>query len=75
MFNSGLKIVMVPLEVTHTALITRDVLAEITKMGSTFATLIIQLLTFFKATYKKVRSCHRLVSVEVRSGGPRVVEG
>jgi len=52
--GSGIKLVMIPLEVTHTALITPAVLAKITSMGSTFGTMITQLLTFFKGTYKRV---------------------
>jgi inosine-uridine nucleoside N-ribohydrolase len=52
--GSGVKLVMVPLEVTHTALITEAVLEQIGSMRSTYARMITQLLTFFKATYKRV---------------------
>ena len=53
-FDSRLKIVMVPLEVTHTALLTSDVVASIQKRlnNSKFAKLLIDLLLFFRKTYK-----------------------
>eukprot|EP01027_Heterolobosea_sp_BB2_P018378 GEZU01025901.1.p2 GENE.GEZU01025901.1~~GEZU01025901.1.p2 ORF type:complete len:156 (-),score=46.77 GEZU01025901.1:226-693(-) len=47
---------MVPLEVTHTALVTEQVLERILKElnCSKFAHFIMELLTFFKVTYKSV---------------------
>jgi inosine-uridine nucleoside N-ribohydrolase len=53
-FNSGLKLVMVPLEVSHTALVDDNVLARINQMQSNFSKFIIELLLFFKKTYQDV---------------------
>jgi purine nucleosidase/pyrimidine-specific ribonucleoside hydrolase len=53
--KSQLKnIVMVPLQVTHTALCSHSVLSRIQSMQSTFAELIISLLEFFRDTYRDV---------------------
>lgn len=52
--ESGLA-TMVPLEVTHTALVTPDVLRDIDHLGpSPFTRAIHQLLLFFASTYKDV---------------------
>eukprot|EP00128_Syssomonas_multiformis_P009548 Colp12_sorted_trinity150504_noHs@34163 len=54
-FESGVTVVMVPLEVTHTALVTPQVLERIRNIGSgAFPTLVIDLLLFFKETYERV---------------------
>merc|ERR1711865_681780 len=53
-FNSELEVVMVPLEVTHTALATEHVLSRIKSLDTPFATLVVDLLTFFRDTYKRV---------------------
>ncbi|PRP75706.1 hypothetical protein PROFUN_15620 [Planoprotostelium fungivorum] len=54
-FESGLnKIVMVPLEVTHTALSTSSVLNRISDMKSNFSMLMVDFLTFFGKTYLSV---------------------
>lgn len=55
-FQCGLPVVMVPLEVTHTALATPMVLSDIaTKCAnSRFSTCMVELLTFFKDTYLRV---------------------
>jgi inosine-uridine nucleoside N-ribohydrolase len=45
---------MVPLEVTHTALVTTSVLESINKISSNFTQIITELLLFFKSTYKTV---------------------
>ena len=45
---------MVPLEITHTALVTHDILNSIKLIGSNFSTILIDLLLFFKSTYKDV---------------------
>jgi len=53
-FDSGLA-TMVPLEVTHTALVTPQILAAIDALGpNPFTTAIHQLLLFFASTYKDV---------------------
>ncbi|CAO3670107.1 unnamed protein product [Umbelopsis vinacea] len=56
-FESGLPVYMVPLDVTHKAAVTDQVLERIEKRcipGSNFAKLIIDLLVFFKHTYENV---------------------
>ena len=54
-FESGCKVVMVPLEVTHTALVTPEVLRDIRGLGDgAFPVLVEQLLVFFRDTYKRV---------------------
>lgn len=53
-FNSPCKVVMVPLEVTHTAIATPEILNRILKIGTPFARMVVQLLTFFQETYKTV---------------------
>lgn len=52
--DSGLEVVMVPLEVTHKVLATRTVLDSILTLRSPFAKMMYGLLTFFGATYEKV---------------------
>ena len=52
-FDSGL-VTMVPLEVTHTALVTPDILETLRQMGTPFGSLIVDLLTFFQNTYADV---------------------
>jgi len=54
-FESGLAhFVMVPLEVSHTALVTPNVVERIAKMNSNFSRLAVDLLHFFADSYKKV---------------------
>lgn len=54
-FESGAPLTMVPLEVTHTALATPEVLARINNPPDhPFLELIIELLMFFAETYKRV---------------------
>jgi len=50
----GLKVVMVPLEVTHTVLVTPEIIAEIEKMNSRFARLCVGVMQFFSDAYKNV---------------------
>lgn len=58
--HAGVPLTMVPLEVTHTALATRDVLAcMFSRHGagarpSPFLALVQQLLTFFETAYREV---------------------
>lgn len=54
MFEAGIKLVMVPLEVTHTALCTPDVLERIASLNTSYSKLITELLLFFKETYQRV---------------------
>uniref|UniRef100_A0A061SMB8 Purine nucleosidase n=2 Tax=Tetraselmis sp. GSL018 TaxID=582737 RepID=A0A061SMB8_9CHLO len=53
-FDAGWPLVMVPIEVTHTALVTPDVLERIHRKDSPFCTLVCRLLTFFRDTYREV---------------------
>ena len=52
-FECGLPLVMVPLEVTHTALVTSDILQKIGTQTQ-FRNCITEMLTYFKTTYKEV---------------------
>eukprot|EP00051_Salpingoeca_urceolata_P031499 m.11824 g.11824 ORF g.11824 m.11824 type:complete len:339 (-) comp4105_c0_seq2:141-1157(-) len=52
-FDSGL-VTMVPLEVTHTALVTPDVLARIHALDTPFASAVCDLMVFFSSTYRDV---------------------
>ena len=52
-FSTGL-VVMVPLEVTHTALVNEAVLEEIQKMDSKYTTYLRDLLLFFADSYRDV---------------------
>ena len=52
-FNSGAKVTMIPLEVTHTALATKEVVASIRQDGkSKLRNALCELLYFFKDSYK-----------------------
>ncbi|CAO3616473.1 unnamed protein product [Cunninghamella blakesleeana] len=54
--QSGIPIVMIPLEVTHQLIITDEIMQMIsTRLNhSRFSTLMIDILTFFKTTYNQV---------------------
>jgi len=53
-FESGVPVVMAPLEVTHTALVTPAVLGRIRSIGSPFASFICDLMLFFRDAYSGV---------------------
>lgn len=56
-FESGVPLTMIPLEVTHTALVTQEVLTQLINcqpVVTPFLLLIQQLLTFFADTYREV---------------------
>lgn len=53
-FESGLPVSMVPIEVSHTVLVTEELLARVEALRSPFARLVFDLLTFFKTTYATV---------------------
>jgi len=53
-FKSGLPVVMVPLEVTHTVRADEAVISALNTINSPFTHLLIDLLMFFAHTYKKV---------------------
>ncbi len=58
-FNSGANVTMVPLQVTHTAVATQDILSRISAgpaRGAEFLRIVIDMLTFFAATYHTVFS-------------------
>ena len=56
--NESLEIFMVPLEITHTALVNDYVLDSIRSFSSNFSDILIDLLLFFKSTYKDVFFMH-----------------
>lgn len=53
-FSSGVPVTMVPLEVTHQALATEEVLARVEALGSPVARMAADLLRFFADTYRRV---------------------
>ena len=53
-FSSGVPFTMVPLEVTHRALATPEVLARIEALDTPVAVTAVQLMRFFAATYERV---------------------
>lgn len=53
-FESGVPLYMVPLEVSHSVLVTPQVIDKINQLNSPFAALMIDLLTFFAKSYKDV---------------------
>lgn len=53
-FQAGIPITLVPLEVTHRALATEDVLARITSLGTPVAEASVALMRFFADTYRRV---------------------
>ena len=52
--ESSIPIYMIPLEVTHTLLVTPQVLSKISEIKTKFSETIIDLLLFFKKTYQEV---------------------
>jgi len=53
-FESGVDLVMIPIEVSHTALVTEEIIKRISMMNSQFSELLVDLLLYFKQTYKDV---------------------
>ena len=53
-FRSGVPITMVPLEVTHRALATRERLGGIEELGTPVARMAVELMRFFASTYERV---------------------
>ena len=54
-FRSGVyPLVMIPLEITHKAVVTPNILNNLTQSSSPFSQLIHELLSFFSDTYEKV---------------------
>jgi len=52
--HSGLEVVMVPLDVTHTVLVTEEIRKKIEGMNSKFADLCVGILQFFADAYRNV---------------------
>jgi inosine-uridine nucleoside N-ribohydrolase len=50
-FESGCRMTMIPLEVTHTALVTQEIVDRLQKMKSPFGNFLAELLLFFKESY------------------------
>lgn len=53
-FASGVPITLVPLEVTHLALATDDVVRRIERLGTPVASMSVALMRFFAETYERV---------------------
>jgi inosine-uridine nucleoside N-ribohydrolase len=53
-FGSGVPITLVPLEVTHRALATDDVISRIEALGTPVARMSVALIRFFAETYERV---------------------
>lgn len=53
-FDSGIRIVLIPLEVTHTALATEAVLSQICPLGTALGRLVKDIILFFADTYQRV---------------------
>jgi purine nucleosidase len=52
--DCGVPVTLVPLEVTHQALATPDVVQRIQALGTPLASIVVDLLTFFGSTYESV---------------------
>lgn len=52
-FEAGVPCYLVPLEVTHTVLVTPEILAQVEAMNTPFSRIVHKLLSFFKDMYKK----------------------
>jgi inosine-uridine nucleoside N-ribohydrolase len=52
--RAGVPVTLVPLEVTHLALATEDVLARIDALGTPVARMAVALMSFFAETYERV---------------------
>ncbi|KAH3763043.1 N-D-ribosylpurine ribohydrolase [Pelomyxa schiedti] len=53
-FESGVDIVMVPIDVSHTVLVTPEVKQRIVQLGTTYSAFLGELLMFFSESYKTV---------------------
>eukprot|EP00811_Abedinium_folium_P001376 NODE_11257_length_1298_cov_7.263877.p1 GENE.NODE_11257_length_1298_cov_7.263877~~NODE_11257_length_1298_cov_7.263877.p1 ORF type:complete len:361 (-),score=115.84 NODE_11257_length_1298_cov_7.263877:216-1238(-) len=51
--DCGIKVVMVPLDVTHTALATEDVFRRIAELRSPLAGVLVDVISFFRNSYKQ----------------------
>lgn len=52
--NSGVPITMFGLDVTHQAMATNDIIEELTSIHNSVSDFVVELLLFFKQTYKEV---------------------
>lgn len=52
-FDSGIPLVVMGLDITHQALATKDVIAEVNKIDNKVAKIVGELLVFFAGTYKE----------------------
>eukprot|EP01126_Amoeba_proteus_P041490 TRINITY_DN4465_c0_g2_i9.p1 TRINITY_DN4465_c0_g2~~TRINITY_DN4465_c0_g2_i9.p1 ORF type:complete len:289 (-),score=38.02 TRINITY_DN4465_c0_g2_i9:95-961(-) len=53
-FESGLRIVQIPLNVSHTVLVTKEILQTLRSWNTPFTTLFVEALIYFEETYRKV---------------------
>lgn len=51
-FECGLKVVQIPIDVTHTVLVTKEELDTLRSWKTPFADLFVELLLFFEQTYR-----------------------
>jgi inosine-uridine nucleoside N-ribohydrolase len=54
----------VPLEVTHTALVTENIIKKILEMDSKFSKFIVELLLYFKKSYSELFQVFYLIEIE-----------
>ena len=52
-FNCGIEVTMIPLEVTHTVLIDEDVFTNVQNLSSSFGKKLYDLFKFFQVKYKE----------------------
>jgi len=51
-YDSGVEIVQIPIQVSHKVLVTSEILERISCLNSKFSSLMVSLLTFFAQSYK-----------------------
>jgi inosine-uridine nucleoside N-ribohydrolase len=52
-FNCGIRVNVIPLEVSHTVLITEEIFEEFAKMKSDFSKKLTKLMRYFQVRYKE----------------------
>jgi len=53
-YDSGVEIVQIPIQVSHKVLVTSEILERISSINTKFSKLMISLLTFFAQSYKQL---------------------
>jgi inosine-uridine nucleoside N-ribohydrolase len=67
-FDSGVEVAMVPLEVTHTALATPAVCSEIKALGTPFANMLLDIIHFF-TVHPRLLASYRRPTPPSHTGG------